>query len=497
MRTVLIGSDFMYDSEGNIKLLEINTATGWDGLSKVEDDVDCIDLTGLDAFVKSKNFQHIHYVGDLVYFNNMLKDYCQSNSISYVYYPVGIESITVPYIEDADDILIIRSSYDTTALVDDTYCKDKVNFMKLIESEAFGSKFAYIDESSTLVSSITEIKDNGVHPNFILKSRFPGYDTNVYPKLFKVSNQAELDTVIANNVNANYFLMEFYVNEENTWNGHQKIIRSLNLLTPPNLESIQIGQYTKVNPNFILDTVTYDPTTFQIDDSHRDSYVSVVNNSALPKVLDVDLIELADGTFKLPVDLVVGDMLKTVDIPNPNNVDTANPNADYGITYEELVSGTTYSVKPLLSKKQINTFVMLATVLFEDGDTWTDAEGANYLVNKNNNIQFVSLGNLVAGDVILLLNTASETVEYIPKTVVSFTTTKEVFSGWEIAVEVPHVFLTKNPLSTEGDTHSYVEYVAIVHNQFCPAGCTSCMNCLSCAKPFIYCHGNTCTNLPC
>ena len=29
MRTVLIGSDFMYDADGNLKPIEINTATGW------------------------------------------------------------------------------------------------------------------------------------------------------------------------------------------------------------------------------------------------------------------------------------------------------------------------------------------------------------------------------------------------------------------------------------------------------------------------------------
>ena len=48
MRTVLIGSDFMYDKDGNLKPIEINTAVGWDGAERVEEDIDCLDLTALD-----------------------------------------------------------------------------------------------------------------------------------------------------------------------------------------------------------------------------------------------------------------------------------------------------------------------------------------------------------------------------------------------------------------------------------------------------------------
>ena len=57
MRTVLIGSDFMYDKDGNLKPIEINTAVGWDGIEKIEDDVDCLDLTSLHTFIDNNNFQ--------------------------------------------------------------------------------------------------------------------------------------------------------------------------------------------------------------------------------------------------------------------------------------------------------------------------------------------------------------------------------------------------------------------------------------------------------
>jgi hypothetical protein len=499
MRTVLIGSDFMYDSNGNLKLLEINTNITWEGLMKVEETADIFDLTGLDTFVKTNNFSQIHYVGDIVDLSNLLKSYCDENSLLYSFYHVGGDALTVPYIEDAEDILIIRSAYDTTALVDDTYCADKINFMNLIKNESFGSQFAVINDNNILQNNITEIIDNGIHPNFILKASSPHYDVEVYPKVFKVTNQTELDTLIANNVTNEYFLMPFYLNTNKTYNGHLEIIRSYNLLVPPNLESIQIGQYTKLNENILLDNVTYNETTFEIDAMYRDSYVSVQKMSALPKVLDTDLIEMADGTFKTPAELVVGDLLKTIDIPNPNNEDTANPTMNYGITYDTFIGGTNYSSKPLLAKKQINSFVVINTITFDDDTNWYDAEFSSYLINRNDNIQFETLMELKSGDIMLLIDSSSETLNIVEKTIKSTHTTKQIFSGWELTVEIPHLFLTKNPESTV-NANSYVQYVAVQHNAACPYGaCSPCSNpCASCLKPNPYCAPqNVCVSTHC
>jgi len=143
MRTVLIGSDFMYDNDGNLKPIEINTAVGWDGAEKIEVDADCLDLTSLYDFVETNGFTSIHYVGDLGMLNKALENQYTGSSIVYEFHGVGKNAITIPFIEDNDETLIIRSAYDTTALVDDTYCRDKIEFMKLIESQSFGSQFAY------------------------------------------------------------------------------------------------------------------------------------------------------------------------------------------------------------------------------------------------------------------------------------------------------------------------------------------------------------------
>jgi hypothetical protein len=287
-------------------------------------------------------------------------------------------------VEDSDTTLIIRSAYDTTALVDDTYCADKVNFLNLVKDSSFGSEFVYLNDSNNLVSSITNILDNGTHPNFILKAKGPHYDKKVYPKLFKVSTQEELNVVISN-VNSDYFLMPYYFNENKLENNHIQVVRSLNLLVPPNLESIQIGQYHKICNEEINNNSTYDEQTFEyIGDRSR--YLTTIEKDWIPKLEDTDLVEMADGSFKTALDLEIGDELKTIDIPNPFLVDNVEEKVNYRISYSDLLSGTTFSTNKILNKIRINRKSFIVTITFTDNSNWSDVGDSNYLIERNGEI---------------------------------------------------------------------------------------------------------------
>jgi hypothetical protein len=353
--------------------------------------------------------------------------------------------------------------------------------MKLIQSQPFGSQFAYIDENNNLVSNITTITDNGIHPNFILKPNLPGYDVEVFPKFFKVTNQDELDLIISENVTSEYFLMENYVNEEKVWNGHLKVIRSLNILYPPTLESIQLGQYTKINQNLLQESVTYNNTTFELDSAFRESYLTNLTTEWGPKLLDTDMVEMSDGTFKTALDLEVGDLVKTIDIPTPDGVTTLRGT---NLTYQELMSGTTYSSNEVTYKKRVNRLAVIFKLTFEDNSDWEDATNSSYLVDINGNIQFKKIKDLVDGDVVLLLNTENENVDFVRKTVVSNVESRSVFSGWIITVANEHLFLTKTQSTNN------ISYVSIESNSFsCDPGICSnrCFGCATCPKSDPYC----------
>jgi hypothetical protein len=389
-----------------------------------------------------------------------LSELCSTLNIAYEYLHVLSGNLTIPYVEDTEDILIIRSSYDTTAIVDDVYCKDKVNFMKLIKDQLYKSEFAYIDETGNLVNYITTIVDNGENPNFILKSVLPYYDKESYPKLYKVNNLEELE-VILSNVTTDYFMMPYYYNSDKLFENQIYVIRSLNLLFPPNLESIYIGSYKKFTDRKNDGISTFDSVTFEVDTLHRSKYITSDKVFFSPKLLDTDEVEMADGTFKNGNDLLVGDIIKTIIIPNPNDVDLADDLANYNISYEEFVSGVTYTTNSVLAKKKVDRVCKYANILFTDGTYWSDTYASSYLVLRNSDIRFEYIEYLVEGDQVVLIDSSYPEFTSVLKEISSINFTKIIFSGWEISVEINHVFLTRT--GSDGNE----SFVAIEHNAGC------------------------------
>jgi hypothetical protein len=482
MRTVLIGSDFMYNSNGDLVPIEINTNVGWDNLNtRVESNEESLNLTSLLQFISDNGFTKIEYIGAIPgFYDELSKSVDIECNLHTVY-----GSLTIPDIEDNDTTLIIRSAYDTTAIVDDEYCSNKVNFLNLIKNQSFGSEFAYRLDDGTLVNTIANILDNGNHPNFLLKTSGPYYDKTLYPKLYKVSTQEELNTIL-NEVNGDYFLMPYYYNPNKLYSNHVQVVRSLNLLFPPNLESLQIGQYHKICFDTIDELPEYDETNFSyLGDRAR--YLTTIKTDWTPKLEDTDLVEMADGTFKTALDLQVGDDVKTIDIPNPNNVDVIDEDVNYEIDINQLITGSTYSTNKITNKVRIHRKTNSITIRFQDGSTWSDVSESRYLVERDDVIKFIRIGTLKSGDIVILIDTSTPELSFVQKIVNTIERTHSIFDGWVLTVERQHLFLTKS------DENNTTSYVAIEHNAFegstCFCGgyyndpCSTCNN-ATCGKGF-------------
>ena len=500
MRVLLLGTDFVYNKDGLLVPIEINTNVGLDGLERLEDTLDeILDFNALTTFISENNFANIHFIGAITDFSDRLSTLCSNLNVNYEYHKVGTDSITVPYIEDNETTLIIRSAYDTTALVDDTYCRDKVEFMKLIQTQPFASQFAYIDDTTnTLVSNITSINDNGIHPNFILKSRYPNYDENQYPKLFRVTNQEELNVVISTNVNSDYFLMEFHYNDDKKYQNHLRVIRSLNILYPPTLNSIHIGSYNKIVQDSLLDNPSpnYDLNTFELELYARYFYITLSKRPNFPKLEDSDMVELADGSFKTALDLEVGDLLKTIDLPEPYNSNPVKGKYQYQISFDELVTGVTYSTNRVMSKNRIDKLTRIAKINFTDGSEWYDVSTASYLVVKDGSVQFLGLGSFEVGDKLVLIDTSGESLNplFVEKEVSEISIDRTFFGGWTISVEREHLFLVK---ADPNNSSSLQSFVSIEHNigeciPYAPSCNGPCSTvCPTCPK-MQHCYDGTC-----
>jgi hypothetical protein len=338
-----------------------------------------------------------------------------------------------------------------------------------------------------MVNTISEIIDNGYHPNFTLKHRNPHYDKNIYPKFYKASTQEELDVVLQN-VTTDYFLMPFYYNESQLYENRIKVYRGFTLFYPPSLESILLGGYTTFCNGDTSEVPEYDTATFELL-TLRNNYTSVDNGFVKPKLEDDDLVQMADGSFKTPLELEAGDMVKTIIIPNPYDASNFNELVNYKISYDELVADTTYSSNKVLGKARRTAWTKTKKLIFTDSSEWEDTEGSRYLGYRNGEVRFLSLdefvsedGRLQVGDEVILLDASvEETPTFVKKTLQSIEANTRFFGGWVISVEEEHLFLTKSP-----DTDS--SFVAIEHNVACyySFGCWSSPVCPKIAR---YCCG--------
>lgn len=475
MKTVIIGADFVYDSTGNLKPVEINTNIGF-SLNRLEfDDSVIFDDTDLKSFITSGGFTKITYIGNNYKLNQLLTKVSQELNILFEDVYVSSDAITIPYIEDSETTLQIRSAYDTTAILDEEYCRNKVNYLNLIKNSDFGSQFAYMDENSQIVNNIVDIKDNGIHPNFILKAVEPNYDKNVYPKLFKVTTQEELN-VILQNVTPDYFLMEYHLNLGKLSNDQVTKIRKISLMYPPTLESIHIGGYTDLSVQALDFNPVYDTNTFELSEDKRLQYITKdFGNIERPKLMDGDFVVMSDGSLKSASDLQIGDIIKTINIPGSSAKEIVEDGFDYNIDYNTFISGVTYNTNRVTQKRRINSYIKMTTIEFTDGTTWSDTINSKYLLLSNGEVHFKTLDSVVNGDVILLVDTSNEeTVSIQQKTVANKHDGIERLSGWIISVEETHLFLTKTDSSTENS----ISFAAIEHNN-CNVQCNKGQCCIT------------------
>jgi hypothetical protein len=147
------------------------------------------------------------------------------------------------------------------------------------------------------------------------------------------------------------------------------------------------------------------------------------------------------------------------------------------------------------SKSRIDATTDIVEITFTDTSTWEDTQNSYYLVERENEVRFIQLNDLVSGEIIILIDTTDDTkVNVVAKTVQSTKVIKKEFSGWVITVERRHIFLT-----VTNSSESNLSFAAIEHNNtFAGDPCANKTTCgqyqNECGQSsgVFYCNGSTC-----
>jgi hypothetical protein len=244
MKGTIIGSDFI-QTQPSVKVIEINTDS-----AIYNDGAEMLNYDALFNVLLSNNIKELHFIytegkthlplSNSYRFEDKLKEKCIEFDISYHPYIVPTNSITVPYIENSDDIFILRQSYDVTAIVDESYCSDKFNFYELMKDTGLTPK-TFISSSTISVDTLTSIENNGNTPNIIKKYRHPMYNQKELPAIYSIEDDAQLNSIKDIMDLDNELLQEFIYDESNIVDNRYTVIRSIDIIYGPELDVVNMG----------------------------------------------------------------------------------------------------------------------------------------------------------------------------------------------------------------------------------------------------------------
>jgi hypothetical protein len=493
MKATIIGSDFL-EFNGSVKILEINTNTTiWD------EGAELLDYDGLFNMLNENNITEFHYIytdldsflpienGKFV-FELKIKEKCLENNIAYFTYNVPQNSVTVPFIEDSTEKFILRQSYDTTALVDETYCADKFEFFKLMSETEFIPKTFQKDEvlGLDMLDSIN-VYNNG-RPNILKKYRYPTYNTDVLPSVHKLVSNEELNEMkFSLNASENLLIQEFIFDDTNIVDGRWNIIRGIDIIYGSNLDVISMGGYrtsTKVGVSFCEDEYMEDGK--QLTKKSRFKWINKSSNDELTNIQyhadEESLILSNDGSFKPFSEISENDLVKSIDFKNIDNISPSDDLPEgYNKRWESILEQSQSTLTTLNSTvESINSHhisELFIKITLEDGSTWDDLPSSKFYIELANSTvtQFDTLNQLQVGDKIILQDT--ETLEFEKKEIVSLEVVYDEKTIYEIDVEPSDLFLVDVSPNK----------VAIQHNKDCQwCGWYSCggyrcnINCPGC-----------------
>jgi hypothetical protein len=352
MKAVLIGSDFL-KLENEIKFLETNT-----DVDLHETVSHLLELDNLMTYLTTNMYTKLiisykkrHVVQSVI---NLFQAACDSNNIQLELIVIPNNSITTPSVNLESTTFYLRCAYDSTAIIDDIYCRDKAEMVKLLfesNHEDLLPKTCVRDlgDDNSMFDNLSNLVDNNQNPNIIVKKTLPDFEKTEYPAFYKIDTETDLND-LKSTVNGTNMLQEYKFNENTLVNGRiSNVIRTWTLLLEDVETMIYLGGciYTNTVP-LNENGVTY--TNTKLDNKWRSMYFSnPVNSTGMPS--EYEVIKIVDDQ-EISIDLnsvAIGDIVKSVSLVGLDKNELSNESLNWS-SILEISDLMTYSTASVVSK---------------------------------------------------------------------------------------------------------------------------------------------------
>jgi hypothetical protein len=531
MKATLISTDFVKDSVGNLKPTELNTNTLHHIHAPFELDNSFSDYWNgyfdherLYQFCTENNIIKIKTIVGSKSMDHHLSNFAEHYGLEFSRIIVSGEPPIIPDVDDEDDTLIIRISYDGYALIDDIYAADNYEFYNLIQSESFSIPTFTNSNSGFNISTIQEVSDSIDEnwPNYIKKDRYPNINNSQNPELFCITSSQQLDSV-KSGLSENEYLSEFTAHSASISENEGRVsyFRNMSLIFEHDLSVFNLLNIESIN-DISIDNDKIKHEQFIINDSGSLSKSWGVAFLPFTKYLEPlafafdehDNIALYDGGYVSANELSSNSgsyNLLSADFYEINFMDIEVSSSS--VNSFTLVSGSAASVNDTPGESRLFASVTASNPSWGEF-SWYDGTSNKHLINYSGSLDRMYLenvGSLVEGDYLYLYDKQSN--EHIPFEITSIDYGMRSMNTYQISVSPTSYFYTE--IKQDSDIQKPIHILR--HNECHPlchisenpdapnnqAGICNFNLCRDCSKSAynlrncVNCQGNVTPGSPC
>lgn len=354
MKGTLISSDFVKDSLGNYRFIEINTDTKptIDFLQNHSDFSELINLlstSNIDTVeIVYKDKLHTNFV-------NYLKAELSASApfvTSVVDHIEDIDSIYPVVPEDGDNKFILRCAYDENAILDSLYCKNGVNPLLVLSDngkseDAISYYYSSSEEFNDTLERFTHT--NQPLPDLVQKHVFDTRQSVGFLKLpayesgsqFYISSEYDLnriDSFIDSKADSNVYYSNFHIHSSSIEDGVCQSVRIYSIVYGSSLSSLHLGGHN-VQSLFGLPTeLDWDGVGVKnLNDKHY--YEFSTSTLKTPGIVEKDGVFETEKFVSASGELLGIDTIKSGSVMKSYHIDGMPDTDDPNVYYQWSLSG--------------------------------------------------------------------------------------------------------------------------------------------------------------
>lgn len=387
MKGTLFSADFVKDSNGDLRLLELNTDTGF-----IAQELQNFDFTEFKQILVDNDISELDiiYKPDIhTHFVNYLTSSI-SSGITVNLHKEDNNTIYPTQVTDSPNKFILRLAYDESALFDSEYCKNRLNVFNLFTDNSINDYCVGYYHSSSLGVKNTLTKE--INPNNIPDATIKDVDETHNPiDFFKIGSQTENESIedrwdnfISENVSEDKLIEQYHFHSSSVdENNHIASYRFFGIVYGSNLEVIQLHNY-KISSIFDLPTdltseIIPNNYTNKIPDYHYYEFTTNLFKNDSAGILSTHEVLTDENIYKPISEFVVGDYVKSYYVSRDDESDT-----DWNFPTSTLPSDS-YLTSSIVVNKQLKN--LKYNSMFElkvDSDSFFCGIEKSFLVFESN-----------------------------------------------------------------------------------------------------------------